>query len=103
VAVEKLFSGHFSNKFVRKLLNIRSLQTLNFTKITGLVPFSTATPGYNSYFRFALHPRTIARGLPTSRLPSTNPANFLETRLCFLHQFCFEPVSMACDLKNSKG
>jgi len=33
-------------KFVRKLLNVRSLEGLKFTEITALVPFSTATGDY---------------------------------------------------------
>jgi hypothetical protein len=31
-------------KFARKLLNLRLPEALKFTEITGLVPFSTATP-----------------------------------------------------------
>jgi len=38
-----------TTKFVRKLLNVRSPYTLEFAEITALVPFSTATPGYNNY------------------------------------------------------
>jgi hypothetical protein len=38
------FQGISTTKFVRKLLNVRSLEELKFTEITALVPFSTATP-----------------------------------------------------------
>jgi hypothetical protein len=38
------FSGNFNKQVVRKLLNVRWPQTLKFTEITALVPFSTATP-----------------------------------------------------------
>jgi len=44
------FQGISTTKFVRKLLNVRSSQTLEFAEITGLVPFSTATPVCNNYF-----------------------------------------------------
>jgi hypothetical protein len=37
------FQGISTTKFVRRLLNIRSRQTLKFAEITALVPFSTAT------------------------------------------------------------
>jgi hypothetical protein len=40
------FQGIPPAKFVRKLLNIRSPQAQRFAEITGLVPFSTATPDY---------------------------------------------------------
>jgi hypothetical protein len=40
------FYGISRVKFVRKLLNVRSLQALKFAEITGLVPFSTATDRY---------------------------------------------------------
>jgi hypothetical protein len=46
VAVEKLFSGNFTNEIVRKLLNLRSPQAPNFAEITVLVPFSTPTGVY---------------------------------------------------------
>jgi len=42
------FQGISTTKFVRKLLNVRSLEGLKFTEITALVPFSTATPVFNS-------------------------------------------------------
>jgi hypothetical protein len=35
------FWGISPGKFVRKLLNVRPPQTLKFTEITALVPFST--------------------------------------------------------------
>ena len=37
------FQGISITKFVRKLLNVRSPQTLEFAEITALVPFSTPT------------------------------------------------------------
>src|SRR3984893_15863193 len=37
------FRGISPTKFARKLLNVRSPQTLKSTEITALVPFSTAT------------------------------------------------------------
>jgi hypothetical protein len=40
------FQGIPPAKFVRKLLNIRWPQAQRFAEITGLVPFSTATPDY---------------------------------------------------------
>jgi len=40
------FSGNFNKKVVRKLLNARWPQTLKFTEITALVPFSTPTGVY---------------------------------------------------------
>jgi hypothetical protein len=49
VAVEKLLFRDFNKKAVRKLLNVRWPQTRKFTEITALVPFSTATPDFNSY------------------------------------------------------
>jgi len=42
------FQGISRTKFVRKLLNVRSLEGLKFTEITALVPFSTPTPDFNS-------------------------------------------------------
>jgi len=48
VGVEKLFQSVSTMKFVRNLLNVRSPQTLEFTQITALVPFSAATPDCNS-------------------------------------------------------
>jgi hypothetical protein len=47
------FQGISTTKFLRKLLNVRLPQTLKFTEITALVPFSTATPDFVSY----RHPR----------------------------------------------
>jgi hypothetical protein len=43
------FRGISRTKFTRKLLNLRLPQALEFTRITALVPFSTATPGYANY------------------------------------------------------
>jgi hypothetical protein len=43
------FQGFLTTNFVRKLLNVRSPQTPKFNEITALVPFSTATPGYDSW------------------------------------------------------
>src|SRR5437667_7852272 len=40
------FQGISITKFVRKLLNVRSPQTLEFAEITALVPFSTPTRLY---------------------------------------------------------
>src|SRR5438034_537775 len=42
------FQGISITKFVRKLLNVRSPQTLEFAEITALVPFSTPTPDFAS-------------------------------------------------------
>jgi len=42
------FRGISPTKFARKLLNVRSPQTLKSTEITALVPFSTATPDFNN-------------------------------------------------------
>jgi hypothetical protein len=49
VGVENSFHGISTAKLVRKLLNVRSQKTLEFAEITALVPFSTATPVFNSY------------------------------------------------------
>jgi hypothetical protein len=43
------FQAISATKFVRKLLNVRWPQTLKFTEITSLVPFSTPTPVYINY------------------------------------------------------
>jgi hypothetical protein len=43
------FRGVSPTKFVRKLLIVGSPQAVKFAEITGLVPFSTPTPGYASY------------------------------------------------------
>src|SRR5437879_2882841 len=48
------FQGISITKFVRKLLNVRSPQTLEFAEITALVPFSTPTRYFNSYPSSAL-------------------------------------------------
>jgi len=40
------FRGTFTRNFVCELLNVRSPTTLRFSKITALVPFSTATLDY---------------------------------------------------------
>jgi len=40
------FRGISRTKFARKLLNLRLPQALEFTQITALVPFSTATGDY---------------------------------------------------------
>jgi len=42
------FQGISITKFVRKLLNVRSPQTLEFAEITALVPFSTPTRHFTS-------------------------------------------------------
>ena len=49
MGVEKLFCRLSREDFVRKLLNCGSAQTHKFAEITVLVPFSTPTPGYNSW------------------------------------------------------
>jgi hypothetical protein len=38
-----------TTKFVRKLLNVGSPQTLEFAEITALAPFSTAAPDFDNY------------------------------------------------------
>jgi hypothetical protein len=43
------FCGLLTEKFVCKLLNFGSALTRKFAEITGLIPFSTASPGYASY------------------------------------------------------
>src|SRR6266404_3882795 len=53
------FQGISITKFVRKLLNVRSPQTLEFAEITALVPFSTPTAisPTTQHFRDHLRPR----------------------------------------------
>jgi hypothetical protein len=41
--LENSFQSVSTTNFVRKLLNLRSLEGLKFTEITALVPFSTPT------------------------------------------------------------
>jgi len=43
------FRGFSARNFVCKLLNVGWPETLKRTKITALVPFSTATPGFVNY------------------------------------------------------
>jgi len=43
------FQAFSTATLVRKLLNVRSPEELEFTEITALVTFSTATPVNNSY------------------------------------------------------
>ncbi|MGB9075085.1 MAG: hypothetical protein WCC22_20790, partial [Terriglobales bacterium] len=40
--------GVSTTEFARKLLNVRPPKALKFNEITASVPFSTATPDYNS-------------------------------------------------------
>ena len=66
------FQGISITKFVRKLLNVRSPQTLEFAEITALVPFSTPTRYFNTIQgtpRRAVRKLSIA--LPDSVLPPT--------------------------------
>jgi len=48
------FQRILTTKLVRKLLNVRLPYTLKFTEITALVPFSTATPAYNSQGKLSI-------------------------------------------------
>jgi hypothetical protein len=51
------FEGISTTKFIRKLLNVRPRQTLEFAKTTASVPFSTATG--NTHRRLRSEPQSM--------------------------------------------
>jgi hypothetical protein len=57
------FQGISTTKFVRKLLNVRSLEGPKFTEITALVPLSTPTGDYTN--RELASPSLRAEQVPT--------------------------------------